>query len=60
MRDEKLTYISYFLASCVEFITLLGDILSSVFPSAHLTFIHRVLNSGELFATTMVLLEHLQ
>ncbi|KAL6623545.1 hypothetical protein ACP70R_033424 [Stipagrostis hirtigluma subsp. patula] len=42
-------------ASCVEFITLLGDSLSSVFPSAHLAFSGIYLNSHNLFAITMAL-----
>ncbi|KAG2621619.1 amino acid transporter AVT1C-like [Panicum virgatum] len=42
-------------ASCVEFITLLGDSLSSVFPSAHLTFTGINLNAHNLFAITMAL-----
>jgi solute carrier family 32 (vesicular inhibitory amino acid transporter) len=43
-------------ASCVEFITLLGDSLSSVFPSVHLAFTGINLNSHTLFAITMALL----
>lgn len=42
-------------ASCVEYITLLGDSLSSVFPSAHLAFTGIYLNSHNLFAITMAL-----
>ncbi|XP_062203833.1 amino acid transporter AVT1C-like [Phragmites australis] len=43
-------------ASCVEYITLLGDSLSSVFPSAHLAFAGIHLNAHNLFAITMALL----
>ncbi|RLN00794.1 vacuolar amino acid transporter 1-like [Panicum miliaceum] len=42
-------------ASCVEYITLLGDSLSSVFPSAHLAFTGINLNAHNLFAITMAL-----
>ncbi|CAD6267335.1 unnamed protein product [Miscanthus lutarioriparius] len=42
-------------ASCVEYITLLGDSLSSVFPSAHLAFTGIDLNAHNLFAITMAL-----
>ncbi|KAM0879897.1 hypothetical protein ACQ4PT_033939 [Festuca glaucescens] len=42
-------------ACCVEYITLLGDSLSSVFPSAHLAFTGIYLNSHNLFAITMAL-----
>ncbi|KAG0521363.1 hypothetical protein BDA96_08G154000 [Sorghum bicolor] len=42
-------------ASCVEYITLLGDSLSSVFPSAHLAFTGIELNAHNLFAITMAL-----
>ncbi|RCV18718.1 hypothetical protein SETIT_3G325000v2 [Setaria italica] len=42
-------------ASCVEYITLLGDSLSSVFPSAHLAFTGVDLNAHNLFAITMAL-----
>ncbi|XP_062202039.1 amino acid transporter AVT1C-like [Phragmites australis] len=42
-------------ASCVEYITLLGDSLSSVFPSAHLAFTGIYLNAHNLFAITMAL-----
>ncbi|KAF8667522.1 hypothetical protein HU200_052718 [Digitaria exilis] len=42
-------------ASCVEYITLLGDSLSSVFPSAHLSFTGINLNAHNLFAITMAL-----
>ncbi|XP_066360205.1 amino acid transporter AVT1C-like [Miscanthus floridulus] len=42
-------------ASCVEYITLLGDSLSSVFPSAHLAFTGMDLNAHNLFAITMAL-----
>ncbi|XP_024318904.1 amino acid transporter AVT1C [Brachypodium distachyon] len=40
---------------CVEYITLLGDSLSSVFPSAHLAFTGIYLNSHNLFAIAMAL-----
>uniref|UniRef100_A0ACD5Y6P4 Uncharacterized protein n=1 Tax=Avena sativa TaxID=4498 RepID=A0ACD5Y6P4_AVESA len=40
---------------CVEYITLLGDSLSSVFPSAHLAFTGIYLSSHNLFAITMAL-----
>ncbi|KAK3140059.1 hypothetical protein QOZ80_5AG0394940 [Eleusine coracana subsp. coracana] len=43
-------------ASCVEYITLLGDSLSSVFPSAHLAFSVINLNAHNLFAIAMALL----
>ncbi|TVU49615.1 hypothetical protein EJB05_00933, partial [Eragrostis curvula] len=43
-------------ASCVEYITLLGDSLSSVFPSTHLAFTGINLNAHNLFAITMALL----
>ncbi|RLN31124.1 vacuolar amino acid transporter 1-like [Panicum miliaceum] len=42
-------------ASCVEYITLLGDSLSSVFPSAHVAFTGINLNAHNLFAITMAL-----
>uniref|UniRef100_A0A8I7B7P1 Amino acid transporter transmembrane domain-containing protein n=1 Tax=Hordeum vulgare subsp. vulgare TaxID=112509 RepID=A0A8I7B7P1_HORVV len=42
-------------ACCVEYITLLGDSLSSVFPSAHLAFTGIYLNSHNLFAISMAL-----
>jgi vesicular inhibitory amino acid transporter len=42
-------------ASCVEYITLLGDSLSSVFPSAHLAFTGIDLSAHNLFAITMAL-----
>ncbi|OEL27416.1 Vacuolar amino acid transporter 1 [Dichanthelium oligosanthes] len=42
-------------ASCVEFITLLGDSLASVFPLAHLAFTGINLNAHNLFAITMAL-----
>ncbi|RLN40930.1 vacuolar amino acid transporter 1-like [Panicum miliaceum] len=42
-------------ASCVEYITLLGDSLSSVFPSVHLYFTGINLNAHNLFAITMAL-----
>ncbi|KAE8781454.1 vacuolar amino acid transporter 1-like [Hordeum vulgare] len=42
-------------ACCVEYITLLGDILSLVFPSAHLAFTGIYLNSHNLFAISMAL-----
>ncbi|KAL6847336.1 hypothetical protein ACP4OV_023189 [Aristida adscensionis] len=42
-------------ASCVEFITLLGDSLSSVFPSAHLAVTGIYLNAHNLFAITMAI-----
>jgi len=43
-----------FKVSCVEY-TLLGDSLSSMFPSAHLVFTGINLNTHNLFATTMAL-----
>ncbi|KAM3254650.1 hypothetical protein ACQJBY_048242 [Aegilops geniculata] len=42
-------------ACCVEYITLLGDSLSSVFPSAHFAFTGIYLNSHNLFAISMAL-----
>uniref|UniRef100_J3NED7 Amino acid transporter transmembrane domain-containing protein n=1 Tax=Oryza brachyantha TaxID=4533 RepID=J3NED7_ORYBR len=42
-------------ASAVEYITLLGDSLSSVFPSADLSFVGVYLNAHNLFAITMAL-----
>ncbi|KAG8049052.1 hypothetical protein GUJ93_ZPchr0009g1208 [Zizania palustris] len=42
-------------ACAVEYITLLGDSLSSVFPSAHLAFTGIYLNAHNLFAITMAL-----
>ncbi|KAF0887649.1 hypothetical protein E2562_002360 [Oryza meyeriana var. granulata] len=42
-------------ASAVEYITLLGDSLSSVFPSAYLAFIGIYLNAHNLFAIAMAL-----
>uniref|UniRef100_A0A0E0MNW1 Amino acid transporter transmembrane domain-containing protein n=1 Tax=Oryza punctata TaxID=4537 RepID=A0A0E0MNW1_ORYPU len=42
-------------ASAVEYITLLGDSLSSVFPSADLAFGGIYLNAHNLFAITMAL-----
>uniref|UniRef100_A0A0D9Y0P8 Amino acid transporter transmembrane domain-containing protein n=1 Tax=Leersia perrieri TaxID=77586 RepID=A0A0D9Y0P8_9ORYZ len=42
-------------ASAVEYITLLGDSLASVFPSADLAFTGIYLNAHNLFAITMAL-----
>ncbi|ONM33210.1 amino acid transporter AVT1C [Zea mays] len=42
-------------ASCVEYITLLGDSMSSVFPSAHLAFAGIDMNAHTLFAITTAL-----
>lgn len=45
----------YLQASCVEYITLLGDSMSSVFPSAHLAFASIDLNAHTVFAITTAL-----
>ena len=45
----------YLQASCVEYITLLGDSMSSVFPSAHLAFAGIDMNAHTLFAITTAL-----
>ncbi|XP_039145241.1 amino acid transporter AVT1B-like [Dioscorea cayenensis subsp. rotundata] len=43
-------------ACCVEYIILVGDSLSSMFPNAHLNYLGFVLNSQQLFAITTAFL----
>ncbi|XP_008778079.3 amino acid transporter AVT1C-like [Phoenix dactylifera] len=43
-------------ASCVEYITLVGDSLSSLFPHAHVNFMGVDLSSHQLFAVTTAIM----
>lgn len=48
--------ILFLQACCVEYIILVGDSLSSMFPNAHLNYLGFVLNSQQLFAITTAFL----